>query len=130
LTLYRRTGRGGGPKNCCSNLILRAHAAGVARQSSAQLFPVRRRPPLGRRGIHLLVRRAARKASIGWASPHGLHHTVATQALLVGARLFDVKAVPGDASIRSTETYMDMAAIEASVRAFGSSPADTLLGHR
>lgn len=71
--------------------------------------------PLGRNGLYILVKRAGRRAGLKRVYPHLLRHTFATQALVQGASSFHVKSLLGHASIRSTEVYVDMAAVEASL---------------
>lgn len=85
--------------------------------------------PLGLRGIHLILHRAARRAGVPWASPHVLRHTFATRSLLEGRDAFYVKALLGHESIRSTEIYMDMAEIEKALQG-AVTPADRLFGRR
>lgn len=98
--------------------------------TSPQLFLADDGATLGLRGIQLVVRRTARRAGVPWATPHILRHTFATRSLLDGRDAFQVKALLGHSSIRSTETYMDMAEIERSVLSGAVTPADHILRSR
>lgn len=89
-----------------------------------QLFLAEDGTPLGRNGLYILVKRAGRRAGLKSVYPHLLRHTFATQALLTGSSAFHIKSLLGHASIRSTEVYVDMAAVQASLTDKYLSPID------
>ncbi len=80
-----------------------------------RVFLNRRRQPMTRYGIHAVVKRSAKKASLilpsiatKRVSPHTIRHTTATHLLRAGVDINTVRAWLGHVSIDTTNVYAEI----------------------
>lgn len=85
------------------------------RTPEGRVFLNRRRQPMTRYGIHAIVKRSAKKASLVLpsiakkrVSPHTIRHTTATHLLRAGVDINTVRAWLGHVSIDTTNVYAEI----------------------
>jgi len=88
---------------------------GGNRSPECRVFLNRRRQPMTRYGIHAVVKRCAKKASLEMSSitrkrvsPHTIRHTTATHLLRAGVDINTVRAWLGHVSLDTTNVYAEI----------------------
>lgn len=92
---------------------------------AAALFLTEEGDQLQKDGAYQLIKRMARRAGVR-CSPHSLRHSFATHALLGGVPLPHLQIMLGHANIKTTQIYLDSAAIQEVVSNQTWTPADLL----
>lgn len=64
---------------------------------------------IGRKAVYAAIKGAMRRAGYGWATPHQLRHSYATELLATGAPTLVVQGLMRHANVSTTERYADPA---------------------